>query len=90
MPPQPLCEKHVLNFLTEKIALARSESVLAMEEIDSESENLRNTMYRMAFANVLLSDALRELLRRVGEMPGPNGLEEKPPVPRIIGLTTAP
>jgi hypothetical protein len=67
MPPTATCPRQVLDFLAEKVALARSESVRAMDEINSQSDNLRNTVYRMAFANVLLSDALRELFRRLRE-----------------------
>jgi hypothetical protein len=87
MPAPARCPQQVLDFLAEKIALARSESVLAMDEIDSESDNLRNILYRVAFANVLLSDTLRDLLRRLREGANP---ADPAAEPQGVGVATVP
>jgi hypothetical protein len=48
--------------LAERIAFARSEAAQVMQEIDSEGNNLRISVYRLAQVCLTLSTAAAELL----------------------------
>ena len=58
-PPLPL------DLLLTKLAFARSESAQVMAAIDSNTENHRNLIYRLAQANLTLNEVVTELLRAV-------------------------
>jgi hypothetical protein len=59
--PQPLN----LELLLTKLAFARSESAQVMAAIDSDTENARNLVYRLAQVNLTLNEVITELLRAV-------------------------
>ena len=58
-PPLPL------DLLLTKLAFSRSESVQVMAAIDSNTENARNLIYRLAQVNLTLTEVLTELLGAV-------------------------
>jgi hypothetical protein len=50
--------------LLDRVAFVSAEAAQVMAAVDSETENFRNLLYRLAQANLTLSEVVAELLRR--------------------------
>jgi hypothetical protein len=64
VPAVPPCDP-----LLARVAFAAAESAQVMAALDSETENIRNLLYRLAQANLTLSEVVAELLGRAAAGP---------------------
>jgi hypothetical protein len=58
-PTAPPCDP-----LLARVAFASAESAQVMAALDAQADNLRNLLYRLAQANLTLSEAVAELVGR--------------------------